>query len=67
MIRVRLNGEERTFEPGITVARMLEQLGRAPKWAAVERNRQVVPRPSYETSVLEDGDAIEVVQLVGGG
>jgi thiamine biosynthesis protein ThiS len=67
MIRVRLNGEERSFEPGLTVARMLEELGRAPKWAAVERNRQVVPRTSYETSIVEDGDVIEVVQLVGGG
>jgi thiamine biosynthesis protein ThiS len=67
MIRVRLNGEERTFEDGTTVARLLEALGRSPRWAAVELNRQVLPRAAYETAVLRDGDALEVVQLVGGG
>jgi sulfur carrier protein len=67
MIRVRLNGVERTFENGTTVARMIEALGRSPKWAAVERNRAVVPRNAYETTPLQDGDVLEVVHLVGGG
>lgn len=66
-IRVRLNGVERTFEDGTTVAAMLERLGRSPQWAAVERNREVVPRAEFERVTLEDGDVLEVVQLVGGG
>jgi len=66
-IRVRLNGVERTFEDGTTVAAMLERLGRSPRWAAVERNRQVVPRAEFDRVTLEDGDVLEVVQLVGGG
>lgn len=66
-IRVRLNGVERTFEDGTTVAAMLERLGRSPQWAAVERNREVVPRAEFDRVALEDGDVLEVVQLVGGG
>ena len=67
MIRVRLNGEERSLPDGTTVARLLEELGRSPKWAAVELNRQVLPRPVYDTTALCDGDVLEVVHLVGGG
>ena len=34
---------------------------------AVEKNGDVVPKAQYETTVLEDGDTIEVVSFVGGG
>jgi thiamine biosynthesis protein ThiS len=67
MIRVRVNGTEREFEDGTTVARLLEALGRGPGWTAVERNREVVPRARCAETVLQDGDVVEVVQLVGGG
>jgi sulfur carrier protein len=67
MIRVRMNGIERPLEDGITVARLLEQLGKSPQWAAVERNRDVVPRSAYATTTLADGDVLEIVHLVGGG
>jgi sulfur carrier protein len=67
MIRVRLNGQERSFPEGTTVTALLESLGRSPQWAAVEVNRQVLARPAYGTTALRDGDVLEVVQLVGGG
>jgi thiamine biosynthesis protein ThiS len=67
MIRVRLNGTERSLEDGTTVARLLEELGKSPQWAAVERNRDVVPRAAFATTALADGDVLEIVHLVGGG
>ncbi|MBI5489249.1 MAG: sulfur carrier protein ThiS [Deltaproteobacteria bacterium] len=67
MVRVRLNGVEREFEDGTTVAALLAGLGRAPQWAAVERNRDVLPRAAFPTTELRDGDVLEVVHLVGGG
>jgi thiamine biosynthesis protein ThiS len=67
MIRVRLNGEERTVDDGTTVAALLESLGRRGAWTAVERNGEVVPRPAFADARLEDGDVLEIVQLVGGG
>ena len=67
MVRVRLNGLEREFEDGTTVADLLAQLGRAPQWAAVERNRDVLPRTAFAATELREGDVLEVVHLVGGG
>ena len=34
---------------------------------AVERNVAVVKRAAYETTVISDGDEIEIVNFVGGG
>ncbi len=34
---------------------------------AVERNREIVPRTGYAEAVLNDGDRIEIVSLIGGG
>lgn len=67
MIAVRLNGESRTFDDGTTVEAMLKVLGLGPQRVAVERNRRLVERAAFPTTVLADGDAIEVVHLVGGG
>ena len=34
---------------------------------AIERNGDIVPKSRYESTVLCDGDAIEIVSFVGGG
>ncbi|MBR4124719.1 MAG: sulfur carrier protein ThiS, partial [Victivallales bacterium] len=34
---------------------------------AVERNGEIVPKAQYAQTVLQDGDAIEIVRFVGGG
>jgi len=34
---------------------------------AVERNREIVPKSTYATVRLAEGDRIEIVQFVGGG
>ena len=34
---------------------------------AVERNGDIVPKSAYGSTVLEDGDSLEIVSFVGGG
>lgn len=34
---------------------------------AIERNGQIVPKAEYDTTVLQNGDCLEVVSFVGGG
>jgi thiamine biosynthesis protein ThiS len=64
---VTVNGAARTVPSGCTVAHLLEILEVDPARVAVERNRAVVPRVSYATTPLDDGDQLEVVTFVGGG
>ena len=66
-LRLTVNGELRTAEPGTTVAGLLRTMGVDPARVAVERNRDVVPRATWAEAGLADGDKIEIVAFIGGG
>ncbi|MGN6110545.1 MAG: sulfur carrier protein ThiS [Kofleriaceae bacterium] len=66
-IDVVINGQPRTLQVGTTVAALIGELGLADRRVAVERNREVVPRANHATTVLAEGDRLEVVTFVGGG
>ncbi|QEL20258.1 sulfur carrier protein ThiS [Limnoglobus roseus] len=67
MPTITVNAERRSFALPLTVAGLLAELGRDPKKLAVEVNQNVVPRADHATTPLQDGDAVEIVTLVGGG
>ncbi|MBY0308215.1 MAG: sulfur carrier protein ThiS [Phycisphaerales bacterium] len=64
---VTVNGEKRTLPDGATVAALLSELGLGALPAAVEVNRRLVPKREHGARPLQEGDAVEVVTLVGGG
>ena len=66
-MRVTINGTEQTLVEGLTIAQLLVQLGKNPKFLAVERNYELVPRTKHVESPLAEGDTLEIVTLVGGG
>src|SRR5436305_13073817 len=67
MPTITLNGEPRSFAAPITVSQLLESLGQHRRPVAVEVNREVVPAAQHGARKLDEGDAVEVVTLVGGG
>jgi thiazole synthase len=64
---LQINGEQRNFPDGLTVAALVAQLGMKPDRVAVELNLEIVPRTHWEAMILKDGDKLEVVHFVGGG
>lgn len=66
-LRVRLNGEEIEVAKGSTIGQIVDRVVRDRSRVAVERNREIVPRATYDTTRVAAGDLIEVVSLVGGG
>ena len=66
-VRIRVNGEERHFPVGTRIPELLSQLGVSTPRVAVERNREILPKAKYESTSLEEGDELEVVEFVGGG
>jgi len=64
---VRVNGKDCPCEAKMTVRSLLESLGHDPQRVAVEKNGQIVPKSAYESTVIKDGDSLEVVSFVGGG
>ncbi len=65
-ISVTVNGDSLGVPVGTTVRGLLDRLG-VSGTAAVERNRDLVPRALHAETTLSDGDTLEVVRLVGGG
>jgi thiazole synthase len=66
-IGIQLNGEPRRVSAGTTIAGMLGELGLDPHKVAVERNREIVPRGTFDEVQVSEGDAYEIVHFVGGG
>lgn len=67
MLRVRINGRDHELESPVTVAQVIERLGWDARKIAVERNLEIVPRSAHGTTILADGDRLELVNFVGGG
>lgn len=63
---VKINGEN-INAAGLTISEYLDKSNYGTSRIAVERNGEIVPKASYGTTVLEDGDELEIVQFVGGG
>ena len=66
-IAVVINGQARTIADGTTVSGLIAELGLDGRPVAVERNREVIPRAEHASTILADGDRVEVVTFVGGG
>ncbi|MDB5308124.1 MAG: thiS [Gemmataceae bacterium] len=67
MPTITVNEEPRSFPDPLTVADLIRTLAKDPAKLAVEVNRDVVPRAEHPARRLRDGDAVEIVTLVGGG
>lgn len=66
-LTIRLNGEPHQIAGPMPVSGLLETLGIDPRRVAVEHNRVVVRRDAYSSTVVNDGDEVEIVNFVGGG
>ncbi|MGD2215467.1 MAG: sulfur carrier protein ThiS [Gemmatimonadales bacterium] len=66
-IIISLNGEERVVPAGLTVSGLLAHLGLHERLVVVELNREILRRGRYKEVPVSAGDAIELVQFVGGG
>lgn len=67
-MRVTVNGEERQFPSGISVAKALELLGLTEfRGIAVELNGAFVERDTYASAQLGEQARLELVRFVGGG
>lgn len=66
-MHIQLNGETLELPEGASVADLIARLELTGRRVAVERNLDIVPRSQYGSTVLADGDRLEVVHAIGGG
>ena len=64
---IRLNGERHELSAPLSVSDLLTQLKIDARRVAVEHNLVVVKRAAFDTTIVREGDEVEIVNFVGGG
>jgi len=63
-----INGEDHNDLPEpLTVQGLITHLGLPEKKIAIERNREIVSKSTFDTTELSDGDILEIIHFIGGG
>ena len=66
-MKIKINGEEKQIADGLSLIGLLESLQIRPGRVVVERNRDIVASDWFATTMLSEGDVLEIVHFVGGG
>lgn len=64
---ITVNGQPREVREQITLLELLRQLGVKPEITAIQRNAEIINRKEVDSTVVMDGDTIELIRIVGGG
>lgn len=63
---IRINGVS-IDKAELSLMQYLDENSILPQRIAVELNEKILPKSSYNETVLKDGDVVEIVNFVGGG
>lgn len=66
-MQIQVNGKPTDIKGEITISALLSALDIEPEQVAVEIDRNVVPRASWDEQRVHEGASIEIVRFVGGG
>lgn len=66
-IDVTANGDRFSLPAGTSLTAFLEERGQHPDRVVVERNGEPLTPAEARTTVLRDGDRLEIVRIVAGG
>ncbi len=66
-MELTVNGESRDVQGVQTIADLLALHNVQARTVVVEHNRDIIPRDRYADTRLQDGDRLEIVQMMAGG
>tara|TARA_B100001013_G_scaffold248572_1_gene154218 strand:+ start:385 stop:585 length:201 start_codon:yes stop_codon:yes gene_type:complete len=66
-VNIVLNGETYKTDGPLTIGGLLFHLDIDRRRVAVEHNMNVIKKSNYDSTIVNSGDAIEVVNFIGGG
>jgi sulfur carrier protein len=66
-VKVTANGRPVELPGQASLTDLLTVLGLGARWVVAERNGEPVPRADMPTTILADGDRVELVRAVAGG
>ena len=66
-MKLVVNGDARDVAEGIVLATLVADVAPSPKGVAVAVNGDIVPRSSWEQTMLVDDDRVEILSAAQGG
>ncbi len=66
-VKITVNGEEKEYIEGTSLAQLVDDLGIKVKVMAAAVNMNVVKKDDWESHLLSDEDRVELLHFVGGG
>ena len=66
-MKICLNGENKDLVNGVTLQQLLDELQIPSGRVACEVNLKIIKRAFYAATPLNEGDAVEIIQAIGGG
>ncbi|MGE0039744.1 MAG: sulfur carrier protein ThiS [Vicinamibacterales bacterium] len=64
---ITLNGDPHELPAPLSLSDLLARLDIDPRRVAIEHNLGIVKRAAYPTTIVREGDRVEIVNFVGGG
>lgn len=66
-MQIKVNGEIRSMKEGTTLLELIVDLGLESKVMAAAVNMEIVKQDGWKEAALKEGDAVELLDFVGGG
>jgi sulfur carrier protein len=66
-MKIIINGSSREVPDNLSASELILSLGLANKRLALEINREIVPRSTFENHIIHPDDKVEIVHAIGGG
>ena len=66
-MNIIVNGNPQNVDDTCTAAQLVELMGISGGRIAMEVNREIVPRSTYDSHQFKADDVVEIVHAVGGG
>jgi sulfur carrier protein len=66
-VNLIINGENKEFESGVTLAGIIKNLQIEDKVMAAAVNMEIVKKENWDSFIPQENDKLELLQFVGGG
>lgn len=66
-MRVKVNGQPAELETGMNLERLIAFYRLKTDQVVVELNRKVPAKSAYASTLIQEGDEVEIVKFLGGG
>ena len=67
MINVTINGDTHSLDSTLSLIDLLAHFEIEEGKVAIEYNREIVPKSTFDQVTISDGDQLEIVHFIGGG